>query len=75
MSSYADLLQAALRLSPQERAALAGDLLSSLDELSPTEADRLWAEEADGRLERYRSGQAKSVSADDVHAKARRLLG
>ena len=55
----------------RDRAALAERLLASLDELSEEEAECLWAEEAQRRLEEYRTGRAKA----EVHAKAEKLLG
>lgn len=41
-----DIEAKALKLSPKERARLAGKLLESLEELSSEEGDRIWAEEA-----------------------------
>ena len=74
MTKVDDLLRSALRLDVEERATLAERLLASLDELSEDEAERLWAEESRRRLEAYRAGRATSVSAEEVFAKAERLL-
>lgn len=38
------------------------------------EADRLWAEESQRRLDQHHAGQAKTVSVDAVHAKVNKLL-
>ena len=54
MSDLAEVLRHALSLDHRDRAALAERLLASLGELSKEEAERLWAEEAQRRLEEYR---------------------
>lgn len=74
MPDLAEVLRNALSLDVHERAALAERLLASLDELTEEEAERLWAEEAQRRLEEYRAGRAKAVPAEEVHEKAERLL-
>jgi len=74
MSNIAEILKNALSLDVHDRATLAERLLASLEELSEEEADRLWAEEAQRRLEEYRAGRAKAVPAEEVHEKAERLL-
>ena len=57
---------AALKLEPRARARLAGRLLESLDELSPDENARLWAEEAQRRADALEAGSLSSRSAEDV---------
>ncbi len=47
--SIEDIEAKALKLTPKERARLAGKLLESLEDLSSEEADRIWAEEAQRR--------------------------
>ena len=47
--SIDDIEAEALKLSPRERARLAGRLLESLEELSSEENARIWAEEAQRR--------------------------
>ncbi len=74
MPDLAEVLRNALSLGIHDRAALAERLLASLDELTEEEAERLWAEEAQRRLEEYRAGRAKAVPAEEVHEKAERLL-
>ena len=51
MSDPAEVFKNALSLDVHDRAALAQRLLASLEELSEEEADRLWADEAQRRLE------------------------
>lgn len=74
MTNLSDVIKGAMSLDIRDRAVLAEKLLASLEELSEDEADRLWAEESQRRLDQYRAGKAQAVSADDVHAKVNRLL-
>lgn len=74
MANLAEVLGNALSLEVRDRAALAEKLLASLEELTEEEANRLWAEEAQRRLEEYRAGRAQAVQADEVHAKAEQLF-
>lgn len=65
-----DLLKEALALPPIERAILVDQLLTSLDK--PDEAvDQVWRKEIAARLGAYRSGEAATVSAEDVLAEYR----
>ncbi len=64
--SIDELEAAALRLEPKARARLAGRLLDSLEDLSPEENARVWAEEAQRRAEALDAGSLGSRSADDV---------
>jgi len=73
-ADLAEVLKSALDLKVEDRAALAERLLSSLEELSPDEADRVWAIEAERRLEPIHDGRASTVAAEEVHKKAARLL-
>ena len=75
MPDLTELLKTALEMDVHDRAALAERLLASLEEeLSEEEADRLWAEEAQRRLEQYRTGRAAAVPASEVAGKAERLF-
>jgi putative addiction module component (TIGR02574 family) len=74
MSDLREVLESALGLSLDDRAALAEKLLASLDELGEEEAERLWAREAQRRLEEYRAGRAGAANAEDVAKKAAELL-
>jgi putative addiction module component (TIGR02574 family) len=74
MANLAEVLRNAMSLDVHDRATLAERLLASLEELSEEEAERLWAEEAQRRLEEYRAGRAKAVPAEAVHEKAARLF-
>lgn len=66
-----ELVAAALKLDPQGRAKLAGRLLDSLEELSPEENDRIWAEEAQRRADALDAGTLSSRPAEDVFRDAR----
>ncbi|MCM0082378.1 addiction module protein [Geomonas sp. Red32] len=59
-----------MELERDERAHLAGKLLLSLDEPTPSELERLWLDEAERRLSDYREGRTKGVPADDVFRRA-----
>ncbi len=74
MPNLAEILKSAMSLDVHDRATLAERLLASLEELSEEEAERLWAEEAQRRLEEYRAGRSKAVGAEEVHKKAERLF-
>lgn len=74
MPDLAEVLKTALSLDVHDRAVLAERLLASLEELSEEAAERLWAEEAQRRLQEYRAGRAKAARAEEVHQKAQKLL-
>ncbi len=74
MPNLAEILRNALSLDVHDRAALAERLLASLEELSEEEAERLWAQEGQRRLEEYRAGRDKAVRAEGVHDKAEKLF-
>jgi hypothetical protein len=69
-----DIEAKALKLSPEERARLAGKLLESLEDLSSEESDRIWAEEAqrrdaDWNIREGRGGRPISDVLRDARAK------
>ena len=63
-----------LKLDANSRAKLASKLLSSLDELSDVENEKLWAEEAIRRHNELSGGKAKSKSAEGVFRNAKMRL-
>ncbi|OOP56585.1 MAG: addiction module antitoxin RelB [Candidatus Brocadia carolinensis] len=65
-----EIINEAMELGLEERAQLAGTLLSSLDELSETEVERLWLQEAERRLRDYREGKVKGIPAEEVFNRA-----
>ena len=60
-----ELLEQALKLTPDERFALADQVLHSLDRPDPT-IDRLWLDEAERRLTAYRAGVVKGIPAEVI---------
>ena len=74
LSDRAEVFKNALSLDAHDRAALAQRLLASLEELSEADAERLWAEEAQRRLEEYRAGRACAVPAEEVRKRAESLF-
>lgn len=74
MASLAEVLKNALSLEVRDRATLAERLLASLEEISEEEAERLWAEEAERRLDEYRAGRAQAIQAEEVRVRAERLF-
>ena len=69
-----DVESVALRLNPEDRAALAHRLLVSLDDLSPEEHERVWLEVAEERVQELREGTVQGVPTSDVLSDARRKL-
>ena len=55
------LLAEALHLPPEERAALAGELIHSLDSQVDDDAEAAWSAELRRRLERLNMGLANTV--------------
>ena len=64
------LLAEALQLSTEERAALAGELIQSLETEVDADAEAAWSTEIRGRIRRVDAGTAKTVS----WAEARRRI-
>ena len=64
----------ALSLSVRERAELAAQLLSSLDDLTEAEIEPLWFQEAARRAEEMDQGLSKRVPAAEVRRQAQALL-
>ena len=56
-----ELFEAALRLPPEARAALAGALIESLDEATDPEAEALWVEEVERRQRELDRGQVRGI--------------
>jgi len=64
------LAKETMALDIEDRAMLAGKLLLSLDEPTPSEVERLWLDEAERRLEGYRAGRGQGIPADEVFRRA-----
>src|SRR5437867_11757908 len=70
------LLVEALRLSDEERAALAGELIQSLEGEVDADAEAAWAAEIRARLDRVEAGTATTIPWSEarrrIHAAAGR---
>jgi putative addiction module component (TIGR02574 family) len=55
------LLSAALQLPPEARAALAGQLIESLEEEVDEDVESAWSAEIARRLEELKSGKVKAI--------------
>lgn len=72
-TSVEELASKATELSPEDRARLADLLLASLPEGDDVELDPTWDQEIRRRVAAVESGTARLVSADEVHAEARKI--
>jgi putative addiction module component (TIGR02574 family) len=64
--SFDELVAEVKKLSLEERAALAKRIVESLDELSESEIEALWVQEAERRLDELEQGRVTEVSAEQV---------
>ena len=55
------ILVEALRLSDEERAAIAGELIESLDTEVDADAEAAWSSEIHRRVEELKAGRARTV--------------
>jgi putative addiction module component (TIGR02574 family) len=62
----AKVVTEALSLPPRSRAKLAEQLLESLDDPKRKEIDRLWADEAEDRIDAYERGELKAIPGQQV---------
>ncbi len=65
-----ELLEKALKLPAEARAALAGSLIESLDETIDEDAEAVWADEIARRIRDLDSGKTKTIP----WSKARRMI-
>jgi len=61
-----ELLQKALALPEADRAALAGSLLESLDQVVDADAEVAWRDEISRRISDLDSGRAKTVPWEEL---------
>ncbi len=64
----------AMKLSLRERVRLAQRLVSSLDDQAESDVEALWVGEAERRLEKLRTGEAKGIDAAEAFKKANEAL-
>lgn len=73
MSTTAEkILNEALNLPPQDRAEVLERLLATFQEPPDPELEKLWAQEAEDRIEAYDRSELDSVSAEEVIARIER---
>lgn len=68
------IVEEAMTLPADMRARLVGRLLESLNLPRQEEIERLWAEEAERRVEDVRSGKVKPIPGEQVFAQIRQRL-
>jgi putative addiction module component (TIGR02574 family) len=66
MSSYEEIIGAALALPPGSRAMLAEHLLESLDAEDQDQIDAAWIEEAERRDQDIEDGVVKAIPGEEV---------
>lgn len=69
-----DLESKVMGLSSKDRARLAERLIASLESVSEPQAEALWLQEAERRLDELESGGASAVSAEQVFKKSRSAI-
>jgi putative addiction module component (TIGR02574 family) len=69
------LLAEALRLSDEERAALAGELIQSLDSDVDADAEAAWSEEIRTRVERLDAGTATTIPWSEARRRIHSAAG
>lgn len=65
----------AQNLPAKERARLALALMESLDQGEDVDAEELWLDEAERRLEDYRAGRVEAIPANEVFEIIAKKLG
>jgi len=70
MTTTNNIFNEALTLRPSERAELIDKLIASLDK-SDHEIEKLWAKEAEDRIDAYDKGKIKSISLEEILKKYR----
>ena len=68
------LREAALKLSPFERAQLIDTLWQSLDPAHQAEIDQAWLEESNDRLNAYQRGEIEAVDGESVLSELKEKL-
>ena len=70
MATPEDILKEAISLRPLDQAKLVDQLIAVLDTPDP-ELDKLWADEAESRLDAFKRGKLKSIALEDVLSKCK----
>lgn len=65
------IVEQALKLSPNERAEVAEQLIASLDEAPDTGVEQAWQEEVQRRLRQIERGEVKTIPWEEVQRRLR----
>ncbi len=65
------VLEEALKLSATERAEVAEQLISSLDDIPDTNVEQAWQEEVQRRLQQVERGELKTIPWEEVQRRLR----
>lgn len=65
------VLEEALKLSPDERAEVAEQLIASLEEAPDTDVEQAWQEEVQRRLQQIERGEVKAIPWEEVQRRLR----
>jgi len=65
----------AQELPAEDRARLALALIESLDQGKDEDAEELWLDEAERRLQDYRAGRVEAIPANEVFERIEKKLG
>ena len=68
MATPEDILKEAISLLPLDQAKFVDQLIAVLYTPDP-ELDKLWADEAESRLDAFKRGKLKSIALEDVLSK------
>ena len=60
------VLEEALKLSPNERAEVAEQLIASLEEAPDTDVEQAWQEEVQRRFQQIEQGEVKTIPWEEV---------
>lgn len=74
MVEFEGVLERALGLPENERASLAHELLASLPDGFDSDVETAWEAEIAARVESFDNGQAVTVPAPEVFARAQEIL-
>ena len=72
--TYEDIQRNIPKLSVKEKASLAYELLRGLDGEPEENADQLWLEESERRLDGYLDGEIEAIDGDQAMADIRARL-
>jgi len=65
------VLEEALKLTANERAEVAEQLIASLDEVPDTDVEQAWQEEVQRRLQQIERGEVKTIPWEEVQRRLR----